>query len=220
MAAPTLAIDFGTTRTKIAYFNTKSGKPELVELGREIRTILPSVFYIPKEGQGDRLVGDDAQDMVDADPEGIVLSLKKELHKLGKKRCGPERPAIDRIQLASDLFSYIHQRCRIEVFHDQEIKRCQITVPVDFKAQQREAIREAAKLGGFEEIALIEEPVAAAQHWLLSQPDEKFGNSVVVCDVGGGTTDFAFLRYTDGRFQADDQVLSAGFSLGGNDNRK
>jgi hypothetical protein len=217
MEQPALAIDFGTSRTKVAYFDEASGRAQLVEIGREIRTVLPSVFYIPKEGQGERLVGDDAQDMVDSDPEGIVLSLKKQLHKLGKKRCGPDRPAVDRIQLASDLFSHIHQRCRTEVFHGAEIIRCQITVPVDFKAQQRESIREAAKLGGFQEITLIEESIAAAQYWLRSHPDEKFGNSVIVCDVGGGTTDFAFLRYLDGRFQADDQVLSAGFSLGGND---
>ena len=77
MGAPTLAIDFGTSRTKVAYFDEASGKAQLVEIGREIRTVLPSVFYIPKEGQGERLVGDDAQDMVDSDPEGIVLSLKK-----------------------------------------------------------------------------------------------------------------------------------------------
>jgi actin-like ATPase involved in cell morphogenesis len=217
MKAPALAIDFGTSRTKVAYFDEESGKAKLVEIGREILTVLPSVFYIPKEGQGERLVGDDAQDMVDSDPEGIVLSLKKELHKLGKKRCGPDRPAVERIRLAADLFSHIYQRCRTEVFFNETISRCRLTVPVDFKAQQREAIKSAAQLGGFQEVSIVEEPVSAAEHWLLSQPTEKFGDSVVVCDVGGGTTDFAFLRYVGGSFQADEQVLSAGFPLGGND---
>jgi len=217
MVAPKLAIDFGTSRTKVAYYDESAGTSQLVELGEEIRTVLPSIFYIPKEGQGERLVGDEAKKMVDRDPEGIVLSLKKEIHKMGKKRCGPDRPAIDRIQLAADLFRYIHNRCRTEVFHDEDLYACRLTVPSDFKAQQREAIRSAAQLGGFREVEIVEEPVAAAKAWLLNHAGEKFGNNVVVCDVGGGTTDFAFLKFTDGRFEADEKVLSDGFQQGGND---
>ena len=217
MDSLTLAIDFGSSRTKVAYYKESAGRPELVEIGEEIRTVLPSIFYIPKEGQGERLVGDDAKKMVDRDPEGIVLSLKKEIHKLGKKRCGPNRPAVDRIQLAADMFSYIRKRCLTEVFHDEELARCRLTVPVDFRAQQREAIRSAAKLGGFQEVTIVEEPVAAAQSWLLDHAGEKFGDSVVVIDVGGGTTDFVFLRYTKGRFVTDEQILSDGFQQGGND---
>jgi molecular chaperone DnaK (HSP70) len=65
METPILAIDFGTSRTKVAFFDKHAGKAQLVELGTEIRTVLPSVFYIPKELQGKRLVGDDAQNMAE-----------------------------------------------------------------------------------------------------------------------------------------------------------
>jgi molecular chaperone DnaK (HSP70) len=75
MSAPTIAVDFGTTRTKVAYFDQNQNEPRLIELGQEIRAIIPSVFYIPPQGQ--RLVGDDAQMMVDQDPEGIIIGLKK-----------------------------------------------------------------------------------------------------------------------------------------------
>ena len=91
MPPVTIAIDFGTTRTKVACFNEQEQKPQLIELGRYNLQVVPSLFYVPCEGKGDRLVGDDAQDMVDADPEGIVEGLKKEIHKLGKKRFGEGR---------------------------------------------------------------------------------------------------------------------------------
>ncbi len=100
MPAPTIAIDFGTTRTKAACFDLERNEPRLLEIGREIRTIVPSVFYVP-EGQGERLVGDDAQEQVDIDPEGIVLGLKKDIHRLAKIRYGAGRPSVGRIDLAS-----------------------------------------------------------------------------------------------------------------------
>jgi hypothetical protein len=103
------------------------------------------------------------------------------------------------------------------VFYNEDSICCRLTVPSDFKAPQRDAIKKAAELGGFREVTTIDEPVAAAQIWLRNHSDKTFGNSVVVCDVGGGTTDFAFLRYAEGHFEADEQVLPAGFSEGGND---
>jgi len=217
MAAPTLAIDFGTTRTKVAFFDAASGRPRLIELGKEVRAVIPSVFYIPKEGDGERRVGDDALERMDSDPAGIVISLKKEIHKLGKKRCGPDRPAIERVRLASEMFTYIRRRCREEVFHGEDLLNCCLTVPVNFLDQQRQAIREAAQMGGFKEVTTMEEPVAAAYAWLSGHGGPKFGASVMVCDVGGGTTDFAFLRQAEGRFVADDRVLSSGFPEGGDD---
>ena len=82
-----LAIDFGTTRTKVAYFDERRSEPRLVQLGEEQRETIPSVFYLPKEG-GRILVGDDAQKMAEEQPEGLVIGLKREIHKHGKIRRG------------------------------------------------------------------------------------------------------------------------------------
>lgn len=216
MNGPRIAIDFGTTRTKVAHFDADRHEPRLIELGREIRAVIPSVFYLPREGEGDRLVGDDAVERVDVDPEGIVVGLKREIHKLGRKRCGPGRPTPSRIELAADLFTYIRHRCEQEVFHGQRVEACTLTVPVVFAEQQRECIRQAAELGGFRDIRLLDEPVAAAIAWLAGS-GKRLSDAVVVCDVGGGTTDFALLRWIDGRFQAHPEVPAGGFALGGND---
>ena len=57
-----IAIDFGSTRTKVAYPDGVPIKPKLIELGREARSIVPSLFCIAKDGNV--LVGDDAQEAV------------------------------------------------------------------------------------------------------------------------------------------------------------
>ena len=88
MLKHSIAIDFGTTRTKVAYFDEDRGECRLAELGRENRAIIPSVFYIPKDGKGERCVGDDALEMVDQDPAGIRRQLKREIHQLRKIRFG------------------------------------------------------------------------------------------------------------------------------------
>lgn len=215
MPAPSLAIDFGTTRTKVAYYDANRCEPRLIEIGREIRAIVPSTFYVPLDGHGDRQVGDDAQDQSETDPQGVVIGLKKEIHRLGKKHFGPGRQGVSRVDLASDLFGMIRRICREEVFHS-DVTSCTLTVPVTFEEQKRECIRKAAELGGFREIRVVEEPVSAAQAWLV-QAGQKFGNHVIVCDVGGGTTDLALLRYADRRFEQVPEVPTAGFAMGGND---
>ena len=212
-----LAIDFGSTRTKVAYFDSSKNEPQLIELGQEIRAIIPSVFYIPKEG--DRLVGDDALMMVDHDPEGIVIGLKKEIHRSGMVRCGPGRPPIERVQLASDIFSLIRRLCQKEVFLGKNINLniCTLTVPVSFEEKQRDCIRKAAELAGFKQIILIEEPVAAARAWLSTAGKTLATDHVIICDAGGGTTDFGLLRYEKGRFESVPDVPTDGFPSGGND---
>ena len=75
-----------------------------------------------------------------------------------------------------------------------------LTVPASFDASARELTREAALLAGLPaEFVLLEEPQAALYAWLAdageswrSQLHE--GDALLVCDVGGGTTDFTLIR--------------------------
>ncbi|NMC20717.1 MAG: Hsp70 family protein, partial [Thermogutta sp.] len=217
MAAPTIAVDFGTTRTKVAVFDEKERQPRLIELGRANLQVIPSVFYVPRDQQAPRLVGDDAQEMVDEDPGGIVENLKKEIHRSEKLRFGPDRPSVDRVELAGELFAYLRRRCREEVFYC-EVDACVLTLPVVFEEQKRECIRQAAQCGGFraDRIQVLDEPVAAARAWLW-QWEGRLAQSVIVCDVGGGTTDFALLRYSDGDFEPVPELAKGGLPQGGND---
>lgn len=61
----------------------------------------------------------------------------------------------------------------------------------------------------------MDEPVAAARHWLSSIDIRDVPDHVIVCDAGGGTTDFAILRKTQLGFEAFPECPPMGVALGG-----
>jgi hypothetical protein len=73
-----------------------------------------------------------------------------------------------------------------------------LTVPASFDEEARELTRRAAEQAGYPHVTLLEEPLAAFYAWLESQGDAwrrrvKVGDLVLVCDVGGGTTDLSLI---------------------------
>jgi hypothetical protein len=78
-----------------------------------------------------------------------------------------------------------------------------LTVPASFDPAARELTREAALAAGLpENVVLLEEPQAAVYAWLADQGDRwrkqmKMGDRLLVCDVGGGTTDFTLVGVTE-----------------------
>ncbi|MCE2984088.1 MAG: hsp70 family protein [Parachlamydia sp.] len=82
------------------------------------------------------------------------------------------------------------------VFEEQDII---LTVPASFDETARALTVEAAKKAGLQHVTLLEEPQAAFYSWIaqhehdwkkIFQPDDR----VLVCDVGGGTTDFSLIE--------------------------
>lgn len=81
--------------------------------------------------------------------------------------------------------------------HEQQIV---LTVPASFDASARELTREAAVSAGIpnENLLFLEEPQAAIYSWLGEVGDEwrktlKLGDVLLVCDLGGGTTDLTLI---------------------------
>ncbi len=77
-----------------------------------------------------------------------------------------------------------------------------LTVPASFDEEARELTRRAAEQAGYRQVTLLEEPLAAFYSWLESQGDAwrrriKVGDLVLVCDVGGGTTDFSLILVSE-----------------------
>ena len=79
-------------------------------------------------------------------------------------------------------------------------QRVVLTVPASFDPVARELTREAAIGAGLgENFVFLEEPQAALYAWLDQQGDAwrnllKLDDSVLVCDVGGGTTDLTLIK--------------------------
>lgn len=74
-----------------------------------------------------------------------------------------------------------------------------LTVPASFDESARELTLKAAQLAGLKNITLIEEPQAAFYYWIYKNKvdwNEKLndGDVILICDVGGGTTDFTLIH--------------------------
>lgn len=88
-----------------------------------------------------------------------------------------------------------------QAFPDAPIAEQQVvlTVPASFDASARELTREAASAAGLpESLVLLEEPQSAVYAWLAAMGDRwrkvmQVGETLLVCDVGGGTTDLTLV---------------------------
>jgi len=84
-----------------------------------------------------------------------------------------------------------------------------LTIPASFDEVARQLTIKAAAAAGLARVILIEEPQAAFYSWLYRHADDwqtivKPGEKVLVCDIGGGTTDLTLIRVragADGRVQ-------------------
>ena len=96
-----------------------------------------------------------------------------------------------------------------------------LTVPASFDAAARELTVEAARAAGLENVTLLEEPQAAFYAWIEANGDAwrkqvKVGDAVLICDVGGGTTDLTLIAVGEESGQLEltrvavgDHILSA-----------
>lgn len=99
-----------------------------------------------------------------------------------------------------------------------------LTVPASFDAVARELTVKAANMAGLANITLLEEPQAAFYSWIDASGDDwresvNPGDRVLVCDVGGGTTDFSLIEVSDENGElALDRVSVGNHLLVGGDN--
>lgn len=97
-----------------------------------------------------------------------------------------------------------------------------VTVPASFDPSARQLVQEAAQHAGYPEIILLEEPQAAFYAWLHAHHDEwrqqlKVGDSILVVDIGGGTTDFSLISVEEekGNLLLKRQAVGSHLLLGG-----
>ena len=97
-----------------------------------------------------------------------------------------------------------------------------LTVPASFDAVARDLTVRAASEAGFAHVHLLEEPQAALYAWVHAAGDDwrkdlQVGDVLLVCDVGGGTTDFSVVLVDeeDGRLALRRVAVGDHLLLGG-----
>lgn len=97
-----------------------------------------------------------------------------------------------------------------------------LTVPASFDEEARQLTLQAAREAGFENLTMLEEPQAAIYAWLFDCGEEwrdkvEKGDTILVCDVGGGTSDFSLVRVVDrdGNMELERVAVGEHILLGG-----
>ena len=119
-----------------------------------------------------------------------------------------------------DAWDYVHaSEDRSLALERQQVV---LTVPASFDEEARELTVRAASDAGLANLTLLEEPLAALYAWIASHRQtlsSTFTDSslVLVCDVGGGTTDFSLIRsgIEDGELAFERVAIGEHLLLGG-----
>jgi molecular chaperone DnaK (HSP70) len=100
-----------------------------------------------------------------------------------------------------------------------------ITVPASFDEVARELTLAAAAQAGIRQVTLLEEPLAAFYSWLMRHEQQWAehvtpGELILICDVGGGTTDFTLvsLNSVDGGSPRFERIAVGDHLILGGDN--
>ena len=195
--------------------------PQLTGPGTlEGKPLLPSFLYLPHESElapgdlalpwasaQDFAVGEFARTRGAATPIRLVSSAKSWLCHPGVDRRGAILPAdapaeVARISPLDASIRYLaHLRAAWNAqypeapFDQQEVT---VTIPASFDPAARELTAEAAQSAGFQNLTLLEEPQAALYSWIQRsagqwRKDVRQGDTILVVDVGGGTTDLSLM---------------------------
>jgi len=187
----------------------------------ESRDTLPSFLYALTENEAtgaDHLidqhyrVGVHARDHGTLTPGRLIASAKSWLCHAGVDRKAAILPwhavsgvkSLSPIEAQSVILKHlVHCWNEQHPEHPFAAQEIYITVPASFDEVARELTVEAAKKAGIPSLVLIEEPQAAFYAW-LSQHEKnwseeiKADDHILICDVGGGTTDFTLIHAKPG----------------------
>jgi len=183
-------IDLGTTNSAIAVLNGVT--PRIIKNMLD-DDITPSAVSINKRQE--TLVGKSAKDRLKQ--SGRVDTQIEFKRVMGTQQTFAFKSA-GLTKLPEDLSAEILKSLRADVQRalGEEPVAAVITVPAAFETHQTSATMKAAKLAGFAQVALLQEPVAAALAYGFQATGEKA--YWLVFDFGGGTFDAALIKAEDG----------------------
>ena len=170
---------------------------------------------LPWNAEPKFVIGELARKRGAENPGRLVSSAKSWLSYAAANRTAPILPwqapeevsKLSPVEVSSLYLQYL--RTVWDVRHSGEAKGnvlaeqdVLLTVPASFDEEARELTRRAAERAGLQNVTLLEEPQAALYAWLESQGEGwrkriKVGDLVLVCDVGGGTTDFSLIAVSE-----------------------
>lgn len=191
-----VGIDLGTTNSAGAV--VVNGQPLVVPNVRS-RPVTPSVVRIRKNGALD--VGDGAYQQLEYMPDDCYSEFKR---AMGDPETRYTFRASRRTMSPAELSAEVLKALRSDVqqHHGFAPRAAVITVPAAFDLAQCAATQEAARIAGFEQAPLLQEPVAASLAY--GYTNDVNSGSWLVYDLGGGTFDLALVGIREGKIEVLD----------------
>jgi len=198
-------IDLGTTNSAIA--RMENGVPT-IKKSDTLKDTFPSCINFTR--RKDILVGDSAFNQMKNDSARALKTFetgKTNTFTEFKRTMGTthsyESTHMNKSFLSEELSAEVIKTLK-SVVTDENISSIVITVPAKFLNPQNEATIKAAKLIGFKQVQLLQEPVAAATAYGLSSASKD--GFWLVFDFGGGTFDAALVKSEVGNIAVKDTV--------------
>jgi molecular chaperone DnaK (HSP70) len=170
---------------------------------------------LPWDANRDYAVGEFARNHGSQVPTRLVASAKSWLCHAGVDRRAAILPwkapeggrKVSPLQASTFYLKHLCEAWNQTIAKDVAANRLEqqdiiLTVPASFDAVARELTVEAARAAGLEQITLLEEPQAAFYAWIEAggegwRKNIEVGDVVLVCDVGGGTTDLTLIAVSE-----------------------
>jgi molecular chaperone DnaK (HSP70) len=153
----------------------------------------------------------------------------------------PPQPMISPVEASARYLMHLRDAWNGVMGTDAETRFARqeivLTVPASFDEEARELTVQAARRAGLDNLTLLEEPLAAFYAWIAanrtaqaSDPsscpylarsgnggDLRDGELILICDIGGGTTDFSLVRArsVNGELQFERTAIGEHLLLGG-----
>lgn len=170
---------------------------------------------LPWASERDFAVGEFARSFGSQVPTRLVASAKSWLSHPGIDRRQPILPwkapedarRVSALEASTFYLKHLVDAWNFQIAKDVPENRLErqdivLTVPASFDAVARELTVEAARAAGLDNLTLLEEPQAAFYSWIHASRDQwreqvEVGDVVLVCDVGGGTTDLSLIAVSE-----------------------
>ena len=220
MSKKVCGIDLGTGNSCVAII--ENGIATVIPNPEGSRTT-PSVVTI---NEGERKVGGAAKRQMVMKPKSTISFVKRFMgvdwsdkdvqHMVsmatynvvdedGKPRINIDGKKFSAEEISSYILSYMKKAA--EDYYGEEVKDAVITCPAWYNDSQRQAVKLAGELAGFNVLRIINEPTAAI---LSANIDTKTKDKVIlVCDCGTGTSDMTLCEVSDVDGQQMIEVLAS-----------
>ncbi len=214
--------------------------PQLVAPGRvEPRPTLPSFVYLagahdlpagsldlPWATGRDFCVGWLARDQGARVPGRLVSSAKSWLCHGGVDRtaailpwgAGDDVAKISPVDASARILRHLRDAWDATLPEPLAAQDVVLTVPASFDEVARELTIEAARVAGLPDVVLLEEPQAAFYSWIVTHEHDWRARvtahpTILVVDVGGGTTDVSLIAARQGRGELGLERVAVGEHL-------